>query len=316
MKRAPANDWFSKRSAQNTNLKAQLPSTIAMQQTTVSHVARWAQWFANLSGATSPLRLRFSEGWIFGSDSPPFPNSGGIYIFADAEDIGKPASIDAACQKVLDVGKANDNLVGRIIDHHDHCNGRRIVVYTIAVEDSLVNAFSPHLPTILEKFVFACCVRQCCSIPEWNITFANGKPNQRARSLSGARTPTGADIARWAREFVELPGAPKPATLSITSPQQATPGFGHGQVTILTQATKSGPAMRLEESNDPVICVGQPIATHPNSTGIVAYSIAVAPPPNLTLQFSYSHALEMFLKYSFVRCAGKLPTHNNTRDRN
>ena len=121
-----------------------------MNTTTVSDVVRWAQWFANLSGASIPIRLRFSEGWIFGSGSPPFSNKGGIYIFADGDGVGSPTTIDASLHKVLDVGKA------------------------INVDDSLIGSFSPHLPTIVEKF--SCCVRHCGAIPEWNITFGNGKP--------------------------------------------------------------------------------------------------------------------------------------------
>ncbi len=287
-----------------------------MTTTTVSHVAHWAQCFANLSGASSPVRFRFSEGWIVGSGSPPFPNSGGIYIFADANEVGTPPPIDASCQKVLDVGKANDDLVGRIIDHHDHCDGRRIVVYTIAVDDSLVSAFSPHFPTILEKYVFACSVRFCGAIPEWNITFSNGKPNRRAKPLSGARTPTGADIARWAREFIDLPGAPIPASLSISTPQQDAASFGQGRVPIVTLASNGGTAQRLEESNDPVICIGQAVSSLPSNNTTITYAIAVTPPPGFTVQFPYPYALEMFLKYSFVRCAGAPPAQNDTRRRN
>ncbi|MCF7962624.1 MAG: hypothetical protein K9M08_17940 [Pirellula sp.] len=281
-----------------------------MNETTVSHVARWANWFANLSGTSSPIRLRFSEGWIVGSGSPPFPKTGGIYIFADADGVGKPSPIDASCQRVLDVGKANKDLVRRITDHLPLCKGKRIVVYTIGVDDNLIDAFSPHFPTILEKFIFSCCVRHCGSIPEWNNIFGNGKPNHKAKPLPGARTPSGADIALWAREFVEMPTAPIPASLSLAKSLLQTDRLGSGQIAIVTLASESGQSRNLETSTDQVIYIGRQVTVFQNQIGTTTHKI------NVTSPCDYSRALEMFLKYSFVRCAGAPPAHNDTRRRN
>jgi hypothetical protein len=281
-----------------------------MNGTTVSHIAQWASWFANLSGTLSPIRLHFSEGWIVGSGAPPFPKTGGIYIFADADGVGSPSPIDASCQRVLDVGKANKNLVRRITDHLPLCQDKRIVVYTIGVDDYLTDAFSPHLPTILEKFIFSCCVRLCGSIPEWNITFGNGKPNLKAKPFPGARTPSAADIAVWARDFAEMPSAPIPASVSFAKALHQTEILGSRQIAVVTLASESAQSQEIETSTDQVIYIGRQVKGFHSQNGTTAYGI------NVTAPCDYSHALEMFLKYSFVRCAGVPPVHNDTRQRN
>lgn len=283
-----------------------------MNTTTVSDVARWAQWFANLSGASIPIRLRFSEGWIFGSGSPPFSNKGGIYIFADGDGVGCPATIDASLQKVLDVGKANDNIVGRIMKHRHLCKDRRIVVYTINVDDSLIGSFSPHLPTILEKFVFSCCVRHCGAIPEWNITFGNGKPNRLAKPQLSARTPSGADIARWAREFAEMSSAQIPAFLSFATQHQPS-NFPQKNSIKITAKSLAERTQNLEESTDPIIRIGKPNNLVQHNDGSTEFQISFTSPLDSTFRFRCSFALEMFLKYSFVRCTGAPPLQNDTR---
>ena len=86
---------------------------------------------------------------------------------------------------------------------------------------------------------------------------------------------------------------------------------------MITDGSPNRPTTPLEESGDPVVCIGP--ATWLPSSGERemhhAINVSADPELNSDSRCSQARALEMFVKYSFVRCAGLPPVRNDTRKR-